>query len=534
MQSMRPTSGSTARLGARPDWLAVVVIAAAGVAVFRGALAQFFSADDFPALARAAGLLPRLTAPWRLASGQLYFDLLRVLGGLDPHVYHLAGLLLHLACALSLYALLRARLSARAALAGATLFATHPAHFTTLYWVSAVGGPLSLLLVFATIAAAGRRGFARWLAVPLFALALLARESVALLPLLLPALGRWGAPSGPAGGEAGSVPPARGWRDPLVAVLALLSAGLIAHFALTDALGSRAGATAYAPGFGRDLGANLLTYLGWSANFFLPTVARFHDAADPLVYGWGAGLLALWLAGLALSGLRRRGWGLAGALYAAFLLPVLPLGHHTYHYYLYAPLAGAGWCVAAALDRAPPGGGRARRARASLGRTGSVPDLGPGGGLLGWAVSLTVAALLALNGALLVRKIETRPFPGPWGLRSDVTVDRGSIARNAIHALSEAGVPDGARLLFWSPIARAAGGPADGGENYLERNVRTALFDGLAVRVFFPGVDSVRFVTAYRSLPAPYRWAVYRPDGRLRLAASAELDSVLRAGPPSN
>jgi hypothetical protein len=57
--------------------------------------------------------------------------------------------------------------------------------------------------------------------------------------------------------------------------------------------------------------------------------------------------------------------------------------------------------------------------------------------------------------------------------------------------------------------------------------VRAALFEGLAVRIFFPAVDSVRFVTAYQSMPGPYRYAVYRPDGTLRVANSAELDSVV-------
>ena len=63
--------------------------------------------------------------------------------------------------------------------------------------------------------------------------------------------------------------------------------------------------------------------------------------------------------------------------------------------------------------------------------------------------------------------------------------------------------------------------------------MRAALFEGLAVRLFLPTVDSVRFVTAYRSLPDPYRYAVYRPDGTLRVASSAELDSVLAGSAPA-
>jgi hypothetical protein len=60
-----------------------------------------------------------------------------------------------------------------------------------------------------------------------------------------------------------------------------------------------------------------------------------------------------------------------------------------------------------------------------------------------------------------------------------------------------------------------------------------ALFEGLAVRVFLPTADSVCLVAAYRSMPDPYRYAVYRSDGTLRVANSAELDSVLAGSAPA-
>ena len=123
------------------------------------------------------------------------------------------------------------------------------------------------------------------------------------------------------------------------------------------------------------------------------------------------------------------------------------------------------------------------------------------------------------------------PLPGPFGLYSDAVVDRAAIARRALEDLRSAALPERARLLFWSPIGRRYAAD-DRHESYFETNVRTALFDGLAVRVFFPGVDSVRFVTAYRSLPGPYRYAVYRPDGALAVAGSATLDSVLASPAP--
>lgn len=513
--------------GSRPAaaWLGGLLVAAAAAWVFRGALGYFFSADDFPALARAAGLLPRLHDPWRLLSGQLYFDLLRPIAGLNPRGYHAASLALHVACSLALYALLRRRLSTPAALAGAGFFATHPSHYAAAYWLSAVGAPLALLLALATLAAALRTDPARWLAVPLFAAALLARESVLLLPLVLWAVLDWESRRRPDRGM-------RAWRDPLVLALAALAVALAVHLAAGDVMGTRSGPGAYRLEFGRTTLANLFTYLGWSANFLLPTVLRFQDATDPLVYGWGAGVLALWLAGLLSPGLRRRGWLVAGAFYLALLLPALPLAHHTYRYYLYAPLAGFAWCIAAACDllferlRAAPGAVRAARRPGPATAAARFTEADP----RTWSLAVAVVGLLTVNAALLVHKIEVMPFSAAPTLRSDAVVDRALIAERAIADLRNSALPARTRLLFWSPIGRSLAG--DAGESYFELNVRTALFEGLAVRVFFPAVDSVRFVGAYRSMPEPYRYAVYRPDGTLRVASSAELDSVVAGFTP--
>src|SRR5439155_4035401 len=92
--------------------------------------------------------------------------------------------------------------------------------------------------------------------------------------------------------------------------------------------------------------------LGWAANFVILTVRSFADAVDPGVFPWALGVAAAWIAGLFSARLRERGWIPAGMLALFFLIPVLPLGNHTYHYYLTAPLAGIAWCLAAAFDTA--------------------------------------------------------------------------------------------------------------------------------------------------------------------------------------
>ncbi len=152
---------------------------------------------------------------------------------------------------------------------------------------------------------------------------------------------------------------------------------------------------------------------------------------------------------------------------------------------------------------------------------------------LAWPVALAGGALLLLNGALLVRKIESMPFVDPR-LRADPVVDRARIARRVHDGLAAANLPAGVRLVFWSPSSmryeRRLHPEADilGTETYWERNVRAALMEGLAVRIMFPQVDSVAFLHAYRPAAADARFVLYDPDGTVTLETPAHLDSVLR------
>src|SRR5207249_5152901 len=116
-----------------------------------------------------------------------------------------------------------------------------------------------------------------------------------------------------------------------------------------------------------------------------------------------------WLAGLGSRALRRRGWLPAGVTFVAFLLPVLPLRNHAYHYYLYAPLAGAAWCLAAVADAllssGSRGGSKPRGARTRL--PAGADARASRRASSAWMLACAGAALLTLNGALVVRKIET-------------------------------------------------------------------------------------------------------------------------------
>lgn len=479
-----PSSAPRSHAAQRPratSWLPAALLVAAVAIVFHGATRYFFGQDDFAGLARARGMMAAFGA-WRWISIVGFFRAMRAVAGLAPAPYHVASLVAHAAAAVLLACWLARRAGAPAAWLGAMTWAAHPAHYTSLYSISSIGDPLATAFALLALLALDRRDRGRWLAVPAFALSLLAKESTLLLPVVALAL-----------------PGAR--RDRVIAALGLVALAwplvLIGH----DPYGL-AGAGAYAVHPARAVPANLFTYLGWTVHAALPTVHGFSDAADPREFPWGAAALVVWLAGAAWPALRARGWLAAGAMWLAFLIPVLPLPNHTYHYYLTTPLLGAAWCVAALADVA--------FARRPAWRA--------------WAVAGALAALAVWNGAALVREIETHPFViAP--LRADATVDRERIAGRAIADLRAADLPPGTRLALWSPIALA--GAAPGETPYLERNLESALFDGLAVRVMLPQVAEARFERRFSPRPDPWRWAVIRPDGALHVGTSHELERVL-------
>jgi hypothetical protein len=508
--------------------LPLLAVVACAALVFRGSLAYFFSADDFAALARARGLAPSYPGLWRWLSGTAYFALMRPFG-LDAAAYHAVNLAAHAACVGILFALLRRRFSGPASLLGALFFGTHAALYTAVYWVSTLNEILALLFALLCIACAARPGRSAWLSVPLFALSLISKETTLLLPAAL-----WISPGWL---DARDRPPAsedaaRRWRLPVRIALSAVALIYLATWIWTDVSGTRAHPEASAPyavGFGPHVLANATSYLGWTVGMLLPATRRFDDVADPGLWPWAVAAFALWLSGVFSARLRANGWIAGGATFALLLVPVLGLRNHTYHYYLYAPLIGAAWCVAALADawfRSPV----ARTENAGRARSGTSASPGEA---LAWPIASFVGMAFLLNGAFLVHKIENMPFMD-GRLRADSTVDRARIARRVYDGLAAAELPAGARLLFWSPASmryeRLLHPQADviGRETYWERNVRAALQDGLGVRVMFPQVDSVEFLHAYRPAEADRRFVLYDIDGMVRVETPARVDSVLR------
>ncbi len=113
------------------------------------------------------------------------------IGALDPFVYHLHNLLLHLACvALAFWVFLLLDRKPRIALLVALLFAVHPVHVDSVASIAARTNLLATLFSLAALAAYGislDRGRRRYLAAAwvAFVLAALAKSSAVVLPVTL-------------------------------------------------------------------------------------------------------------------------------------------------------------------------------------------------------------------------------------------------------------------------------------------------------------------------------------------------------------
>ncbi len=509
--SVRPSPNRLPRWA--PTALVALALAVAVFIVFRGALGLFFAQEDFRGLAVAKGLLPRHASLWRYVSVQTFMDVFYPLFGDRPGPYHLVSIVLHAANATMLFALLSRRLSAPAAFIASALFATHPAHFAAVYWQSARSDVLGTTFALATVALSLLQGKSRWLAVPCFAMALLSKETFLLLPVGLWLLESWRR----VGATSERLRP-----EPLTLSLGVMSLAFGAYLLLGNAgIGVGTGPdAAYALSVGPSLFGNLLTYLGWTADVTMrPSPLRFVDARNPDVYWMGVLALAAWGVGCLSPQLRRRGWVIAGAFFLLVLAPVLALANHTYHYFLYAPLAAVSWCAAAAIDA---------WLRGSESRAGAT---------IGWIVASVCLAALTWNGARLVRQMETRPMRIYPALRGDAIVSRAIVAENAINGLRRAGLPPGTDLVFvlrerialLARVARRSGEtPPPAEDIYPETNFRTALFEGYGVRALIPAVESVAFARDSISVSARTCIAVYAPDGEVETYTIAGLDSLLR------
>jgi hypothetical protein len=466
--------------------LAVAALVLLVAVLGRHVLGTYFALDDNILFQQARGLRPWPAGPWRWLSGWAWFHSVVPLWGTSPLPYHVANLGLH-----ALNAVLLARLarrggaSAPAAALAAGLYAASRLHFTALVAASSVGELLALTLTLSAllVAAPGRRAAA---SAALFALALLAKESVLLVPLAALAL-PWPGADGAARRRA-LVPAA---VTGLAGGAALLAGGLFS---------GRLAGEAYAMASPGAALANLGRLFGWSVDLANP-IPDLRAAAGPGIPA--AALVAA--AVLAAGAIAWRGAPLvrAGALWwLAAALPVAPVAQHAYLHYLVTPLAGLALAAAGAFDGV----------RAMLRRRGEP-------GRLAWAA---VAAIVLLHAAwsdvLLSIRVDARA--AATGMPIDPVLRKSEATRLAVQAVgaSPGGAP--ARVLIVQPASvattvnlstgRSESGPSGRWE------LDSVLDGGRSLRAYLPGVDSVEFAHALPEGHDDFDWFLPLADGRIR------------------
>jgi hypothetical protein len=519
--------------------LAMAGVALAAYLVYSSALDYFFAQDDFMGLARASGVAPRLEGIWRYLSGQTYFDLMWTIAGRDPYPYHLVSLVAHATCGALLFAWLRRHFATSAAFVGTVFFVVHPALFAALFSVSGIGEILAAVFVLACFLVYSRDDRWRVLAIPFFVLSLLSKESLILFPIVAWLHQAYAPIADPTQPEQAANEDSTGKRRyGLLLTLAAISVAYAAYFTSANVFSIQASSDnpAYEIAVGDNLWQNLLTYTGWAANFLYPTVEQFQDEVDKAVYPYAVGAIVIWFVGLALPPLRRRAWFAGGLTFVLFLVPVLFLTSHTYHYYLYGALIGSAWCLAALIDaiRAQLLAGRKVKERSKRKKTHSRvrPGISPVREVVYVVLALAICLGLFANGKLLVKKIETHPGYLPRH-RAYNLIDRALIAARAYETLQDSEIPAGTRLLLIS--ARNLTNPVLSEEDtlltsirgYVDANVRTALLHGIALRVLIPELEEVRFIRYYEPQPPPYLFGMYSHVGEIGVGTSGWMDEQI-------
>ncbi len=460
-----------------------LLLAAAGVAfslwVYRSALGAYFSPDDLILLERAHGLTPRLTNAWRFVSGQLYFDLVTPLFGVDPRPYMLVNWLLHGACVALLYFWARRHVGRLGAVVAAGLFGASRLFYGVVSQVVGVGELLALAFVLAaclTLSSHSHR--VRYAALPLFVLALLSKESVALLPialLLSPAVGAT-------------------VRERVQRALPLLAASftLAVYLAFVGVHQTVLAGRAYQTGFGSNLPSALVLYAAWSLDLESLT-PDYYGAATPVPWAWGIGLIALIAAAAWLTRRKTSACAVGAAWWLLGLMPVLPLLWQRYLNYMYAPSAGLALAIGGMIEALPIRGGKPAPAPAAARRAKGKPPRPARRFPILVAATWAVAALglisyARLSATLLELKQSSRLSYADIPL--DPVVRKMELARRVSTRVTTALGARHANVVFYIPEI--------GQENLFFSNLlRNVLDQGRGLRAVCPSVDSVAFVSQW-------------------------------------
>ncbi|MBN1504092.1 MAG: glycosyltransferase family 39 protein [Candidatus Eisenbacteria bacterium] len=485
-----PSSPRLPRLsGFQLDAACVAVLVVAVLLVYHRVFRYFFFQDDFTSLwiAREGP-----ATFWRILSSFVYFRATEAVFGLNPAAFHAVSLAAHAACGVLVFLVARALSAGRAAsLLAACLFVAHPSLYASVYAISSIGEILSCAFALAAVlylskASRPERPLGLLLLAALFAASLLSKETTVLFPVVVFFV-YW----------------LRGLRlkralGPF-AVLAVLAAAYAYVFYTANVFGVReapAEGEPYVLTVGPALVTSLQTYFKWTLNFLEPLRRHPMNVLDEKASVWllaGAVLFVLML----LSRKDRKKSAFCVLWFLIMLLPVVPLTGHPYHYYLYLPLAGLcpgiGLLVYRALERTR----------------------------LDAAVSAALVALFVFNSFILVSRIE-RATVVDSVRRKDPVFDRAIVAGNLVNDLRQVEMPERTRLVLVSPLRPIQEGKIAEhpylvmGGPYWDTNLRTAVADGVGIRLFFPQVDTVAFATETGPQFEGFTAVGYTWDGRVR------------------
>ena len=445
----------------------------------------------------------------RPLSAGLAFRIQHALFGLEPRGYFVVDLALHALNVAGAYALaLRIDGRRSTATAAAILFGCSAIAFTPLHWASGIIELLTAsLVIVATLLhlESERRGLAwRWAAAAVAFAAMLSKETAIAWA---PAVGivEW------TRGRAG-------WGRRMAPAITVSIVWTVL-FMIFGPSPPRDPSDTYAltssPVF---LGQNLLTYVAWCAALWDPIPDRI-AAVDP--DAWRIALPVLVAFAIALWRGRepsRRSLAIGLAWGIAFLLPVLPLAHRSYFYYLYLPWIGGSIAVASIgpmlLER------QSRTARRDIG-----------------------LAALACFVALEVNAMHIRSTATQDALPIDRTLRDGTVLRHALPALQSAALPPGTRVGFVNPAPRRSfdlmtGAPTRA-EDARQRSsyypLEAAMRGGETLRLFVPGVEYAGFERTIPVGAESTEWFYFEQRGWLERwghgrAALLRQGDVQRAG----
>jgi len=443
-------------------------------------------------------LRPTQVTPFRVLSQVLYFRAMVRVVGLDPLPYHLVTCGCHLLNVALAYRLFRSWQVPRV-IAGVavTLFGCMPLSQTLLSSAVGMNDELSLCFGLTALLLCGRPSWPARVAAPVAqALALLCKELVLFLPAVLLV----------ARPEGVTVRAQARRLIPFAAITVVAAIG----FFLLRANGLATDREEYAIAFGPNLFHNLMTFTSWATDLVHP-MPDLISTFDVNAWRWALAVYAFLALGAWLAPAQRRSIAIGLAWWTLALIPVLPLVSHTYRHYFYAALPGLAVAVTAAA---------AGLIARFMTERGTAPDTRP--------ATVTAMALAALSFTYAVRadhQIERRAQAHIAGvdLALDPVLRRQEVAGRALTSIAQSLDAQSRRIAILSPGESARVFGVRSGSERPTTAAGRAPYDLLAesidrtggVRLFFPQIDSVAFLTQWSAGYKDFDLFVPYQDGRL-------------------